>query len=245
MTVLWFINRVLLSRIKKKVQGQENGVIALAVSLAEKAVMPILYFIAFYLAFKSLDLGPRFARFLDLAALGFITFFAIRFTAGLASKGIENFWLTREKDAAKAKTIMGLTIILKAAIWVVGIIFLFDNLGYKVSTIVAGLGIGGIAVALAAQAILGDLFSYMSILFDRPFETGDFIIVGDSMGTVENIGIKTTRIRSLGGEELIFSNSDLTNSRVRNYKRMFNRRVVFSIGIVYGTPKEKLEKILL
>jgi small-conductance mechanosensitive channel len=109
--------------------------------------------------------------------------------------------------------------------------------------VVAGLGIGGIAVALAAQAVLGDLFSYFSILMDRPFELGDFIIIDDYMGTIEHIGIKTTRIRSLGGEQLVFSNTDLTGSRIRNYKRMEQRRIVFRIGVVYQTPVEKLKEI--
>jgi small-conductance mechanosensitive channel len=108
---------------------------------------------------------------------------------------------------------------------------------------VAGLGIGGIAVALAAQAILGDLFSYFVIFFDRPFEIGDFIIIGDFMGSIEHIGIKTTRIRSLGGEQLVFSNTDLTNSRIRNYKRMEKRRVVFKLGIVYQTTTSQVKEV--
>ncbi|PIX14798.1 MAG: mechanosensitive ion channel protein MscS, partial [Elusimicrobia bacterium CG_4_8_14_3_um_filter_50_9] len=118
-----------------------------------------------------------------------------------------------------------------------------DNIGIKISAVIAGLGIGGIAIALAAQAVLGDLFSYFSIFFDRPFEVGDFIIIGEFMGTVEYIGMKTTRIRSLGGEQMIFSNSDLTNSRVKNYKRMTQRRVVFKLGVTYQTSVEKLKII--
>lgn len=107
----------------------------------------------------------------------------------------------------------------------------------------AGLGIGGVAVALASQAVLGDMFNYFTIFFDRPFALGDFIIVGEYMGTVEHIGIKTTRIRSIGGEQLVFSNTDLTNSRVRNYKRMEKRRVLFQFGVTYDTPIEMLEGI--
>ena len=124
-----------------------------------------------------------------------------------------------------------------------GIVFLLDNLGYNVTTIIAGLGIGGIAIALAAQAILGDLFSYFVILFDRPFEIGGFIIVDDKMGVVEYIGIKTTRLRTLGREQLVCSNKDLTDSRVHNYKCMEKRRVVFSVGITYKATAETLETI--
>ena len=99
------------------------------------------------------------------------------------------------------------------------------------------------SVALAAQALLGDLFSYFVIIFDKPFELGDFLIFRDILGSVEKIGIKTTRLRSLGGEQIIVSNSDLTGSRVRNYKRMERRRVVFKIGVVYGTPLELVREI--
>jgi len=118
-----------------------------------------------------------------------------------------------------------------------------DNLGVNITALVAGMGIGGIAVALAAQNILGDLFASISIVLDKPFVINDFIIVGDYMGSVEHIGVKTTRIRSLSGEQIVFSNTDLLNSRVRNFKRMVERRVVFSFGVVYGTPAEKLEAI--
>jgi small-conductance mechanosensitive channel len=118
-----------------------------------------------------------------------------------------------------------------------------DNLGFNISAVIAGLGIGGIAIALAAQAILGDLFSYFVIFFDRPFEVGDFIVVGDKTGTVEYTGIKTTRIRALSGEQLVFSNTDLTNSRIHNFKKMQERRVVFKLGVVYQTPTAQLEEI--
>jgi small-conductance mechanosensitive channel len=117
------------------------------------------------------------------------------------------------------------------------------NLGVEVTPLITGLGIGGIAVALAAQSILGDLFGSLTILLDKPFLVGDFIIVGDQMGTIEKIGIKTTRVRALSGEQLVFSNTDLLSSRIRNFKRMYERRVVFSVGVVYETPVEKLQRI--
>jgi small-conductance mechanosensitive channel len=126
---------------------------------------------------------------------------------------------------------------------VLGLVFLLDNLGFEISAVIAGLGIGGIAIALAAQAILGDLFSYFVIFFDRPFEIGDFIVIGDKKGNVEYIGIKTTRLRSLSGEQLVFSNTDLTNSRIQNFRRMERRRVVFKLGVVYETPGNQLAEI--
>ena len=128
-------------------------------------------------------------------------------------------------------------------IWAATLLFVFDNLGINITAFVASLGIGGVAIALAAQSVLGDAFSSFAIFMDKPFQVGDFIIVGDLLGTVENVGFKTTRIRSLGGEQLIFSNSDLTSSRIKNYKRMRERRIVFSVGVVYQTPVEKVKAI--
>ncbi len=118
-----------------------------------------------------------------------------------------------------------------------------STLGINISALLAGLGVGGIAVALAAQNILGDLLASLSIVLDKPFVVGDFIVTGSDRGTVEHIGIKTTRLRSISGEELILSNKDLLESRVQNYKRMWRRRVVQKFGVVYSTPAEVLEKI--
>ena len=124
------------------------------------------------------------------------------------------------------------------------LVFLVNNLGYNVTTIITVLGIGGIAVALAAQTVLGDFFSYFVIFFDRPFEIGDLIIVDDKViGAIEYIGIKTTRIRAISGEQIVCSNKDLTDSRVHNYKKMMRRRVVFSIGVIYQTTAEQMKKI--
>jgi small-conductance mechanosensitive channel len=131
----------------------------------------------------------------------------------------------------------------RLVIWGLLILLLLDNLGINITALIAGLGVGGIAVALAVQNILGDLFCSLSILLDKPFEVGDFIIVDSVMGTVEKIGIKSTRIRSLSGEQIVVSNSDLIQKQVKNYKRMAQRRVVFQIGVTYQTPPEKMKMI--
>ena len=129
------------------------------------------------------------------------------------------------------------------ALWSVLLILVLDNLGVQVTALVAGLGIGGIAIALAAQSILGDLFASLAIVLDRPFAVGDFIAVGDMSGSVERIGVKTTHLRSLSGEQLVLGNSDLLNSRIRNYGRMDERRVVVTIGVTYDTALEQVEAI--
>jgi len=158
-------------------------------------------------------------------------------------------WLTdykrkrMEDDPAAATTVGAIGFVGKLLLWTVVLLLSLDNLGVDVTALMAGLGVGGIAVALAAQNILGDLFASMSIVLDKPFVLGDFIVVGEFAGSVEQVGLKTTRIRSLTGEQLVFSNADLLGSRVRNYGRMRERRILFSIGVIYQTPKAKLETI--
>ena len=149
----------------------------------------------------------------------------------------------QEDNAEDATTLDALGLIVKIALWSVLALIILDNLNVEVSSLVASLGIGGIAVALAAQNILGDLFASLSISLDKPFVIGDFVVVDDLEGDVEDIGLKSTRIRSLSGEELIISNTDLLSSRIKNYKRMEKRRISFTIGVIYGTPVEKLKKI--
>ena len=148
-----------------------------------------------------------------------------------------------EKDPASLTTLNVLNFISKIVLWSIVLLLVLDNLGVNITALVAGLGVGGIAVALAVQTILGDLFASLSIVLDKPFVVGDFLIVDELLGSVEHVGLKTTRLRSLSGEQLIFSNSDLLNSRIRNYGRMYERRVTFDLGVTYQTSREKLIKI--
>lgn len=148
-----------------------------------------------------------------------------------------------ENNRADITTINLIGVIIRIVLWSIIVMLALDNLGVNVTALVAGLGIGGVAVALALQNILGDLFASLSITLDKPFIIGDFLMIGEHLGSVENVGLKTTRVRSLSGEQLVFSNSDLLNSRIRNFGRMLERRVVFSIGVTYETPRDKLKRI--
>jgi small-conductance mechanosensitive channel len=136
-----------------------------------------------------------------------------------------------------------LCFISRLLLWVIVTLMVLDNFGINITTLVASLGIGGVAVALATQNILGDLFASLSIMLDKPFEVGDFIIVGDVLGSVEHIGLKTTRVRGLGGEQVVFSNGELLKSRIHNHKRMQTRRVAFVLRVAYGTGDELLGRI--
>lgn len=158
--------------------------------------------------------------------------------------GIKSYVARRlENDAASATSVTALGFLAKVVLWALVLVLALQNLGIEVTALVAGLGVSGIAVALASQHILGDLFASFVILLDKPFVIGDFIIVGDFLGSVEYVGLKTTRVRSLSGEQVVFSNTDLLASRVRNFKRMAERRVLFTIGVTYQTSHEHLREI--
>ncbi|MEO1076524.1 MAG: mechanosensitive ion channel family protein [Bacteroidota bacterium] len=148
-----------------------------------------------------------------------------------------------EGNPAAVTTMQAVGFVGRLLVFTLGLLLILSNLGVEVTALVASLGIGGIAVALAAQNILGDLFAALSIVLDKPFVVGDFLSVGEFLGSVEKVGLKTTRLRSLSGEQLIFANSDLVKSRVRNFKRMEERRIVFSFGVTYQTTAAQLEAI--
>jgi len=135
------------------------------------------------------------------------------------------------------------TLIARIALWAFGIIFVLSNMGIEVTSLIAGLGIGGLAVAFALQGVLSDLFASFSIYLDKPFRIGDYIVLGGDSGIVERIGIKTTRIRTLQGEELVVSNTELTTARVQNFKKMKERRTAMQFGITYETSHDKVKQI--
>ena len=233
----------ILKRLKIWSEKTATTIDDFLVGIIQRILLPLAYFGALYFTINILNLGPRVSKAINIIGMTVLTLFTVHLSIALISYGINVYWKKRGKDKTLERSLNGILRVMKVIIWGLAIVFFLDNLGFKISAVLAGLGIGGVAIALAAQAVLGDLFSYFSILFDRPFEIGDFIIVGDLLGTVDYIGIKTTRIRSLGGEQLVFSNTDLTSSRIRNYKRMGKRRVVFRIGVIYQTELSQLKSV--
>lgn len=238
---LCLFKKYVLNRLKRWADSTNTSIDDLLVKVIHKSLVPALYFGAFYISLHTLDFSPRFERGLGIAAIILITLLFARAVILAANYGLQSSLKESHDSEGREKQLKGIHGLINFAIWAIALIFLLDNLGVKISAVVAGLGIGGIAVALAAQAVLGDLFSYFVIFFDKPFESWDFIVIGDKMGVVENIGVKTTRIRALSGEQLVFSNTDLTNSRVHNFKKMEKRRVVFKLGVIYQTSAEKLK----
>lgn len=235
--------RVVLRRIEKMIGSTETDIDDYIFESFDKFVIPIIYFSIIYAAVQSLNLGENVISVIEVAYIVIITYFSVRLISSIVLLFLRTYVKRQENGTEKMKQLGGVMLIINMVIWAIGFVFLFDNLGYDVTAIITGLGIGGIAIALAAQNILGDLFNYFVIFFDRPFEIGDFLIIGEKNGVVEKIGIKTTRIRTLSGEQLVFSNADLTSSRIHNYKKMQRRRIVFSVGVTYETPAEKLRQI--
>ncbi|HUP60218.1 MAG TPA: mechanosensitive ion channel family protein [Thermoanaerobaculia bacterium] len=212
--------------------------------LVRRTKIALLVFPAVYLGSRALSVPKDLASLIvTLARLSLIA------QAALWSATILDFFLRRyhrrraESDPAAVTTIRAFRFAAVFGVWCIALLVALDNLGVDVTTLITGLGIGGVAIALATQNILGDLFASLSIVLDKPFVVGDFIRTGDDLGMVERIGLKTTRVRSLSGELLIFSNSDLLQSRIRNYKRMEERRILFRIGVVYQTTPAQLRRI--
>lgn len=204
----------------------------------------LLFPLALYAGASALELPARLEHVVNLVAVA-----ALLLQVVLWINGFIGLWLERQLEKRRgvdgegvtALTLIGFTA--RVVVWALMLLLILDQLGFDITALVAGLGIGGVAIALAVQNILGDLFASLSIVLDKPFVVGDFIVVDDMLGTVENIGLKTTRVRSLSGEMIVFANNDLLKSRIRNFKRMYERRVVFSVQVTYQTPLEKLESI--
>lgn len=241
--LITLLKRSVLTRLKSLFERTQNNIDNFILEKIEEYVVPAIYFLIIYWGIRTLDLSAQIRSILDVAFLVIITYFVIRVISSVFLMILRSYVLKQENGAEKVRQLGGIMLIINMIIWTVGLLFLLDNLGYNITAIITGLGIGGIAIALAAQNILEDLFNYFVIFFDRPFEIGDYLVIDEKNGVVEYIGIKTTRIRTLSGEQLVFSNGDLSDSRIHNFKKMQKRRIVFSVTISYDTPVSKLRKI--
>ncbi|MEM9539550.1 MAG: mechanosensitive ion channel family protein [Cyanobacteria bacterium P01_E01_bin.42] len=236
------IQSVIFNSLKRLAKRTKTTIDDTLLRLSEKAAIPLLYLGTVYLAIDNLNLHPILRKNFDVILMVIATIITIKLISRI-SEYLLRVYLIYQNNPTLTQSLKSIVPASRVVLWVIGGIFLLDNLGFDISALVASLGIGGVAIALASQGVLRDLFSYFSILLDHPFELGDFIIVGDYIGTVEHIGIKTTRLKSLDGEELVISNADLTASRLRNFKRMEQRRIAFKIGVVYQTLPEQLQAI--
>jgi small-conductance mechanosensitive channel len=231
--------RIIINRLHALAKKTATDIDDTLIEIVQSVRPPFYSFVALYGAVRFLELSEIVQKIFTVLLIVWIAYQVI-----IAFQIFIEYLFTRvlqKDDEPSTKGALSiLKNIAKGALWVGALMMVLSNLGVDITALVAGLGIGGIAIAFAFQNILEDLFSSFAILFDKPFQIGDFIVVGDKMGVVEKIGIKTTRIRSLQGEEVVISNRELTTAQLQNFKKMEERRVVFSIGLTYETPTEKL-----
>ena len=201
----------------------------------------VLVVVGLYAAFVTTGIAEQLTQTVGRILIIVLLFQVGRWGSGLIELAVEHYRRNHPQATISAARAVGF--MARLVLYSFAVLLALENLGVDITALVTGLGIGGIAIALALQNILGDIFAYLTIIFDEPFATGDYLVVGNQMGTVEKIGVRTTRVRSLSGEQIIFPNSDLLGSRIHNYKGMQERRIAFTIGVTYETPHEKLERI--
>ena len=244
LATLLVVQRILLHQLAKLAKTTETDLDDLIVEVLKSTRLLMLLILSLYAGSRVLSLPPGLVSFSRSVLILSIMLQAAWWSMAAITFVVQTMVRKRMGGDAAGETTLGLRdFVGKLAIWSILLLLTLENLGVNVTGLVTGLGIGGIAVALALQNILGDLFASLSIVLDKPFVIGDFLVVQDFLGTVEYIGLKTTRLRSLSGEQIIFPNGELLKSRIRNFKRMTKRRVIFNLGITYQTPHDKLKAV--
>lgn len=233
------LRRIAVFYLHKLEKYSENVFVTQLIAALRRRLLPITYSLAVFGVLSYLKIPAFISDRVGKLLAVFISIFVIFFIADAVRNFGENYKSSIKRNPLPS----GIISILQFLVWVAGILFIFSNLGYNISAFITGLGIGGVAIALASQAILGDLFNYFVILFDKPFKKGDSIQIGTQQGTVEYIGIKSTRLRSVTGEMLLISNTDLTKSRIQNFRAAKKRRCLMTLGVVYSTSPEKLRQL--
>lgn len=244
---LYFILRTLASKLSSQLANWAKGRRSLATTLAVETLRQtsrfLLFAFALLLALKLVSLPAQWA-----ASLAHGWFIALALQIALWLDSGVRLW-TRDMLVGDDGTLRNpvtttiISILLRILVWSVMLLSILANLGVNITALVASLGVGGIAVALAVQTLLSDMFASLSIGIDKPFEIGDFVVFGSVAGSIEHIGLKTTRIRSLSGEQIVCSNAELLRQTLHNYKRMEERRILFRFGITYGTPRDKVLEV--
>lgn len=241
---LRWIQRLLVRWLGRLVSHTATRFDDFIVKLIRETSRVFLALVALYAGSSALTLRPR-----TTVVIESIVLVAFLVQVGLWGSQIIGYAIQKlsrrpdTEDGGLATAMGALTFITRIAWWSILGLLILSTLGINITALVAGLGVGGVAIALAVQSILGDLFASLSILLDKPFAVGHFIVIDDLAGTVEHVGIKSTRVRSLSGEEIVLSNGDLLKSRIHNYKHLYERRVLFGFGVTYDTKYEKLVAI--
>ncbi len=235
----------LLNKLEKLAKKTKTNWDNLLIDFLKEIKWLFYFLISIYIGLQYLNVLPLIVTILYYLILVVAGFYVAKGISRVISH-IVNIQVKKsgdKKSASSASMMKLLGTIAKGIIWFIALLMILSNAGIEITPMIASLGVAGIAVALALQSVLGDLFGAFVIHFDKPFQEGDFVIVGSDMGVVKHIGIKSTRLQALGGHELVMSNTEMVNARINNYKQMQSRRIVFGFGVRYDTGKEKLSKI--
>lgn len=238
-----FLKLIILGRLKRWAKRTTTNLDDQLIRLIERPALWLLYLGSCYISLQSLQLSDMISQLLEVTGVIIATLLLLQLVGSVAEYSLRIYGFIYRNQPNMRQSLNALIPAVRVIFWAIGIVFVLDNLGFDISAVVTGLGIGGVAIALASQGILQDLFSYFSILLDRPFEIGDFIVIDNLAGTVEQVGIKTTRLKSLDGEQLVLANTDLIGSRIQNFQRMVQRRIQFTLGVTYETSQAQLEQI--
>ena len=240
---------VIIKKLKKIAEKTETKYDDIIVDMVDKIGWPFYILISLYISFyylKTVDVGgvliSDIRNIIYYIIITLAVYYVVKAIHVLIDNGTKLVIKKKEKEV-DTSAIDLLNRILKGGLWLIAVILILSNLGYNITTLIAGLGIGGIAIAFALQSVLGDIFASFSIYLDKPFRVGDYILFEGIEGTVKRIGIKSTRIEALQGQEIVVSNKQLTETIVNNYKKMDYRRVLFNFSVKYETDLQKLEKI--
>jgi len=230
-----------LERLSKKTKNEFDDVI---IAVIKRLGWPFYFLLALMAALKFLTLPEVFDKYLNYAFIVVAVYYAVRILQDIVNFGAHKFVQNQKDDEDFDDTIISVMArLVNVSLWIIALLTILANLGLNITGLLAGAGIIGLAIAFALQNVLTDLFASFSIYFDKPFKKGDFIVIGNDMGVVKYVGIKSTRLQTLQGQELVVSNRELTTQRVNNFKQMQERRIVFTIGVTYDTPVKKMEKI--
>lgn len=241
--ILKIIKETSVARLTSLAKKTKNDIDDMIISVFSKIKPPFFFILSIYLGIQFLTLPKNIVEIIRVLFLVVLVYEMVNAIQKVVEYVALKALKKEEDDQAAKSTIKTLSIVIKITLWSLGVILILGNLGVDVTSLIAGLGIGGIAIALALQNILGDVFSSFSILIDKPFQVGDLIKIDTDMGVVEKIGIKTTRLRTLEGQLLIVANRELTTARVQNFKQLEKRRALFTLGVTYETEQDKLKQI--
>lgn len=239
--ILQTVLRIITNRLHKLAKGSKSGFVGIAAEMLSRTSHLLLIALSLLISLKIAQLPDRWET-----AMAHGWFVVLAFQIALWMDTAARLWmesLTRDGKARNPVTTTIIGIMIRIVIWTMMLLSILANLGVDITAMVASLGVGGIAIALAVQTLLSDIFASMSIGVDKPFEIGDFVVFGEVAGTIEHIGLKTTRIRALSGEQIVCANADLLKQILHNYKRMNTRRIVFKFGITYSTPADKVREV--